>query len=72
MSRDTVARRLRFWVEGGVFAQIMNLLVLRGVLGGALDLSRLSIDSRSIRAKRRVRTPDPTPRIAAGPGSSTT
>ena len=35
VSRDTVLRRLRFWVEAGLFGQIMDLLVLRGVLGGA-------------------------------------
>jgi len=72
VSRDTVLRRLRFWVEAGVFGEIMDLLVLRGVLMGALDLSRISIDSRSIRAKRGVRTPGPTRPTAASPGSSIT
>lgn len=52
VSRDTVLKRLRFWAASGAFADIMDLLVLRGVLGGAVDLSRLSVDSRSIRAKR--------------------
>ena len=72
VSRDTVLRRLRFWVDAGAFGEIMDLLVLRGVLVGALDLSRISVDSRSIRAKRGARTPAPTRPSAASQGSSTT
>ena len=72
VSRDTVLRRLRFWVNAGTFGEIMDLLVLRGVLVGALDLSRISVDSRSIRAKRGARTPGPVRPTAASQGSSTT
>ena len=72
VSRDTVLRRLRFWADAGTFGEIIDLLVLRGVLTDALDLSRVSIDSRSIRAKRGVRTPAPTRPTGASQGSSTT
>ena len=67
VSRDTVLKRLRFWVQAGVFGEIMDLLVLRGVLGGALDLSRVSIDSRSIRAKKGGRLLAPTRQTGASP-----
>ena len=67
VSRDTVLKRLRFWVQAGVFGEIMGLLVLRGVLGGALDLSRVSVDSRSIRAKEGGRILAPTRQTGASP-----
>ena len=67
VSRDTVLKRLRLWMQAGAFGEIMDLLALRGVLGGALDLSRVSVDSPaqiaprfrcSIRAKKEGRIPD--------------
>jgi len=67
VSRDTVLRRLRFRVEAGVLAETMDLPVLRGVLGGALGLSRISLDSRSIRAEGESHTgPNPTDRGKPG------
>ena len=67
VSRDTVLKRLRVWMQAGAFGEIMALLVLRGVLGGALDLSRVAVDSRSIRAKKGGRTPAPTRPTGASP-----
>lgn len=68
VSRDTALKRLRFWAASGALAEIMDLLVLRGVLGGAIDLGRVSVDSRAIRAKKGARTPAATPPIAASRG----
>lgn len=67
-SRDTALKRLRFWATSGALAEIMDLLVLRGVLGGAIDLGRMSVDSRAIRAKKGARTPAAIPPIAASRG----
>ena len=68
VSRDTVLKRLRVWTASGVLAEVMDLLVLRGVLGGAIDLGRVSVDSRSIRAKKGARTPAAPPPTAASQG----
>lgn len=68
VSRDTALKRLRFWATSGALAEIMDLLVLRGVLGGAIDLGRVSVDSRAIRAKKGARTPAAIPPIAASRG----
>lgn len=68
VSRDTALKRLRFWATSGALAEIMDLLVLRGVLGGAIDLGRVSVDSRAIRAEKGARTPAAIPPIAASRG----
>lgn len=68
VSRDTALKRLRFWAASGALAEIMDLLVLRGVLGGAIELGRVSVDIRAIRAKKGARTPAAIPPIAASRG----
>ena len=68
----TCWRRLRDWQAAGVWEKLHERLL--NWLGdeAAIDWSRASLDSVSVRAKRGAKPPAPTRRIAAKPGRSTT
>ena len=61
----TCWRRLRDWQEAGVWAALHRVLLERLSDAGHLDWSRASLDSASVAAKRGVRKPARTRRIAA-------
>ena len=61
----TCWRRLRDWQEAGVWAALHRVLLERLSDAGHLDWSRASLDSDSVAAKRGVRKPERTRRIAA-------
>src|SRR5215212_2522914 len=71
-SGTTCWRRLRDWQEAGVWARLHETLL--NWLGdeAAIDWSRASLDSLSVRAKRGASRPAPTPRTAAGSVRRTT
>lgn len=71
-SGTTCWRRLRDWQEAGVWERLHETLL--NWLGGAaaVDWSRASIDSLSVRAKRGASRPAATPRIAASWAPNTT
>ena len=71
-SGTTCWRRLRDWQEAGVWERLHARVL--DWLGdeAAVDWSRASVDSLSVRAKRGVMLPAPTPLIAARPAPSTT
>jgi transposase len=71
-SGTTCWRRLRDWQEAGVWERLHERLL--NLLGeeAAVDWSRASVDSLSVRAKRGVSRPDPTRPTAASPAPSTT
>jgi transposase len=71
-SGTTCWRRLRDWQVAGVWQQLHETLL--DWLGdeAAIDWSRSSLDSISVRAKRGASRPGPTPRIAVSPALSTT
>src|SRR5918998_867129 len=71
-SGATCWRRLHDWQAAGVW-QRLHTTVLNW-LGdeAAIDWSRASVDSLSVRAKRGARRPGRTPRTAASPAPSTT
>ncbi len=70
-SGSTCWRRLRDWQAAGVWEKLHTRIL--NWLGGraAIDWSRASLDSLSVRAKRGARRPAPTPRTAARPAPST-
>ena len=76
VSRNTAPKRLRFRATSAALAEIMDPLVPRGVHGrngvspegGAIDLGRVSVDSRGIRATKGAHTPVALPPIAANWG----
>ena len=61
----TCWRRLRDWQEAGVWAALHRVLLERLGDAGHLDWSRASLDSASVAARRGVRRPARTQRIAA-------
>ncbi len=65
-------RRLRDWHEAGVWAALHQVLLERLHAAGQLDWRRAALDSASVQAKRGVRLPDQTRRIAAGREASAT
>lgn len=71
-SGPTCWRRLRDWQQAGVWTalhrQILNWLGEEQ----AIDWSRASLDSLSVRAKRGASRPVPAPWIVANAGASTT
>ncbi len=71
-SGSTCWRRLRDWQEAGVWEKlherVLNWLGERV----AVDWSRASLDSTSVRAKKGASRPAPTPRTAANLAPSTT
>jgi transposase len=71
-SGTTCWRRLRDWQAAGVWERLHTRLL--NWLGdeAAIDWSRSSVDSVSIRAKRGVNKPAPTQLTAANPARSTT
>ena len=71
-SGSTCWRRLRDWQEAGVWARLHQTLL--DWLGdvAAIDWSRASLDSLSVRAKRGASRPDPTRPTAASLAPSTT
>jgi transposase len=71
-SGTTCWRRLRDWQEAGVWQKLHERLL--NWLGdeAAIDWSRASVDSLSVRAKRGANRQDQTRRIAASPAPSTT
>ena len=68
----TCWRRLRDWQEAGVWARLHRVLLERLSDAGQLDWSRASLDSASVAAKRGVRRPARTRRIAANRARSAT
>src|SRR5215217_2446495 len=68
----TCWRRLRDWQEAGVWERLHTRLL--NWLGdeAAIDWSRASLDSISVRAKRGANRPAPTQPTAANPAPSTT
>ncbi len=71
-SGTTCWRRLRDWQDAGVWERLHRTLL--NWLGdeGAIDWSRASVDSVSVRAKRGAWQPAPTRSIAAKPAPNTT
>src|SRR5688572_2944511 len=71
-SGSTCWRRLRDWQEAGVWAKLHERLL--NWLGdqAAIDWSRASVDSLSVRAKRGASRPAPTRSTGASPAPSTT
>ena len=71
-SGSTCLRRLRDWQQAGVWAKVHERLL--NWLGdqAAVDWSRASVDSLSVRAKRGASRPGQTRRIGANPAPSTT
>ena len=71
-SGSTCWRRLRDWQEAGVWAKLHERVL--NWLGdqAAVDWSRASLDSLSVRAKRGASRPAPTRPTAARPAPSTT
>lgn len=61
----TCWRRLRDWQAAGVWDRLHRALLDELGAAGAIDWERACIDSASIPAKKGVRRPDPTRRIAA-------
>ncbi len=61
----TCWRRLHDWQEAGVWARLHRVLLERLGDAGHLDWSRASLDSASVPAKKGVRRPGRTQRIAA-------
>jgi transposase len=61
----TCWRRLHEWHEAGVWHQLHRVLLDRLGEQDAIDWSRASVDSTSVRAKKGARTPDRIQRIAA-------
>ncbi len=68
----TCWRRLRDWQEAGVWAALHRVLLEQLGDAGHLDWSRASLDSASVAAKRGVRKPARTRRIAANRARSGT
>lgn len=68
----TCWRRLRDWQIAGVWDNLHRALLTRLHQAGQLDWSRACMDSASIAAKRGVKQPARTPRIAADPARSAT
>ena len=68
----TCWRRLRAWQQAGVWDRLHQVLLSRLRGAGKLDLSRVIVDSSSIRAVHGGKKPDRTQPIAARPGASTT
>lgn len=68
----TCWRRLRDWQTAGVWDKLHRALLTRLHQADRLDWSRACMDSASIAAKREVKRPARTPRIAADPARSTT
>src|SRR5918998_551013 len=68
----TCWRRLRDWQAAGVWERLHERVL--NWLGdeAAIDWSRASVDSLSVRAKRGAKRPVPTRRIVASPAPSTT
>ena len=65
-------RRLRDWHAAGVWAALHRVLLERLGAAGQIDWRRAALDSAYMAAKRGGRKPAPTPRTAAGRGSSAT
>ncbi len=61
----TCWRRLHDWQEAGVWTRLHRVLLERLGDAGHLDWSRASLDSASVPAKKGVRRPGRTQRIAA-------
>ena len=68
----TCWRRLRDWQEAGVWAQLHETLLNWLGDAAAIDWSRASLDSLSVRAKRGASRPARTQLIEASPAPSTT
>ena len=68
----TCWRRLRDWQRAGVWDSLHRVLLERLDRAGELDWSRAAIDSASVGAKRGVRRPARTRRIAASRAPSAT
>src|SRR5215217_3956063 len=68
----TCWRRLRDWQEAGVWARLHETLLNWLGDAAAIDWSRASVDSLSVRAKRGASRPGRIRRIAASPAPSTT
>jgi transposase len=71
-SASTCWRRLRDWQEAGVWERLHETLLNWLGDDAAIDWSRASADSLSVRAKRGASRPAPTPLTAATLGPSTT
>ncbi len=67
----TCWRRLRDWQAAGVWARLHHALLDRLGQADALDWSRVSVDSTSVRAKRGAQTPARIRRIARNRARST-
>lgn len=65
-------RRLRDWQADGTWERIHAVLLERLDSAGRIDWGRAAIDSSSVRAVFGGSMSDPTPRIAAKMGASTT
>jgi transposase len=64
-SGSTCWRRFQEWTAAGVWPQLHRRLLNCLGRAGQIDLSRIVVDSASVRAKKGVPTPDPAPWIAA-------
>lgn len=60
-SGSTCWRRFTEWTQAGVWPQLHRHLLNRLGSAGAVDLSRVVVDSASVRAKKAVCTPGPIP-----------
>ncbi len=67
----TCWRRLRDWETAGVWQQLHEVLLARLHGADQLDWSRAVVDSASVRALKRGRTPGRIPRIKPKPGANT-
>jgi len=65
VSSTTCWRRLRDWTKAGVWDQVHRKLLRALAEAKALDITRVVVDSASVRAVFGGRTPAQTPRIAA-------
>ena len=71
-SGKTCWRRLRDWHAAGVWAALHRVLLDRLHAAGAIDWSRASLDSASVRARRGARKPGRTRPTAASRAPSAT
>ena len=72
VSGSSCWRRLRDWTALAVWPELHRRLLDRLGKAGGVDLDRVVVDSRSVRALRGARTPGPTRRTAANAGANAT
>lgn len=67
----TCWRRLREWQDAGVWARLHEVLLAELRAAGAIDLSRVAVDSSHVQAKRGARRPGRARSTGAARASST-